>query len=163
MDFLMKGKTGPGLLLVICFDLSISLVISSAGKASSTPCIPKSKGGKESPPPHHCPSSWLHTHTGLSFESAGLDLKFLFRACHAFYMHGERGDMGEGLGVGGGGLQSKWTSPHCWPPRGCSCTPQARSSLLNFLHPLSSSNISFTASCLVQIPRSSERAAAFED
>uniref|UniRef100_A0A669BBF5 Uncharacterized protein n=1 Tax=Oreochromis niloticus TaxID=8128 RepID=A0A669BBF5_ORENI len=31
----------------------------------------------------------IHTHTGLSFESLGLDLKFLFRACHAFYMHGE--------------------------------------------------------------------------
>lgn len=51
-------------------------------------------------PSLHCPSFsffththtytfTIHTHTGLSFESLGLDLKFLFRACHAFYMHGE--------------------------------------------------------------------------
>lgn len=103
MDFQMRGETGPDLLQTICFDLPISPVIPSAGKASSTPCSPKAEeaGGLHYPPPplltaHLSPFLYththtfnIHTHTGLSFESLGLDLKFLFRACHAFYMHGE--------------------------------------------------------------------------
>lgn len=78
------------------------------------------------PPPHltvhlalslptHTHAFPIHTHAGLSFESLGLDLKFLFRACHAFYMHGEwereRRDCV--------GLQPKWTSLRCWSPQGC--------------------------------------------
>lgn len=103
MDFQMRGETGPDLPQTICFDLPISPVIPSAGKASSTPCSPKAEeaGGLHYPLPlsslpiflfftlTHTYTFTIHTHTGLSFESLGLDLKFLFRACHAFYMHGE--------------------------------------------------------------------------
>lgn len=45
----------------------------------------------------------IHTHTGLAFESPRPDLKFVFRASHAFYMHGAswRG--------GGGGMEGVFT------------------------------------------------------
>ena len=72
-------KLDQTLLQTICFDLPISPVIPSAGKASSTPCSPKADeaGGfhyhpTPPPPPHthpsssssspHCPS-FLYTHT----------------------------------------------------------------------------------------------------
>lgn len=74
-------------------------------KAASTPCSPKAEeaGGLHYPPTPTPPpplplpiflsffthTFTIHTHTGPSFESLGLDLKFLLRACHAFYMHGE--------------------------------------------------------------------------
>lgn len=131
MDFQMKGKAGPDLIQTICFDLPISPVISSSGKASFTPCSPKAEEaqGLHHPPPplltaHLSPLLYthththiftIHTHTGLSFESLGLDLKFLFRACHAFYMHGEwereRRDCGGLWGGGFGGWWGGWGHP----------------------------------------------------
>ncbi|MEQ2303039.1 hypothetical protein AMECASPLE_012681 [Ameca splendens] len=105
MDYQMRSKTGPGFHLTICFDLPISPVISSSGKASFTPCSPKAEeaergGGFSATTPSSSSSLpifytfythkfTIHTHTGLTFESPKPDLKFLFRASHAFYMHGE--------------------------------------------------------------------------
>lgn len=146
------------------------------GRDSSTPCSPKAEDahGFHYPPlpPFHCPSSSLslhanthtftiHTHTGLSFESLEPDLKFLFGACHAFYMHGEWERGGIEGGKGGARVSAVGS------PRDISVhttiTTFFCSSPLIFSHPLSSFNISFTASCLAQILPSSERAAAFED
>jgi len=90
LDFRMRSKSGPGWLQRLCFDLPTSPVIPGTGEAASTPCSPKAEAARGPRYPHTLLSlSHTHTHTGLSFESPGLDLKFLFRACHAFYMHVE--------------------------------------------------------------------------
>lgn len=72
MDFQMKGKAGPDLIQTICFDLPISPVISSSGKASFTPCSPKAEEaqGLHHPPPplltaHLSPLLYTHTHTHI--------------------------------------------------------------------------------------------------
>lgn len=82
----------------------------------------------------------------------GFDLKFLFTACHAFYMHGERE---EGIERG--------SSPNELPSAADLLRETHTHTHLIFLHQLDSFNISFTASCFSQIPLSSKSAGAFED
>lgn len=101
-------KLDRTLLQTIYFDLPISPVIPGAGEDSSTPCSPKAEeaGGPTlllTPlldPSLYCPAFSCTPTLDSLLKVHGLDLKFLFRACHAFYMHGEWE-----------GLKPKLTSP----------------------------------------------------
>lgn len=141
-----------------------------------TPCSPKAEeaGGLKWSPFLPIPSSLAHTHThtfssihthsGPSFESLGLDLKFLFRACHAFYMHGEwerRGGIAWGyspneLPHAAGLLREVSARTHACSRAHAHRHTHTLLPRLIFPHPLDSFNISFTASCFSQIPPSSK-------